>query len=262
MRNIYQARPPVWGTLKVREAANQMKGDRTVAYQAPQLDALAVDLDGTLTLDGLPLRKGVTEALRELKSTGTRLILATGRCVGEAHSLVGEGLFDATVAENGAVLVVDGIRTSSAPAGWDEVRAHLLQHFEPGCEEVILSAEIDKLAMARSLVPRQAKIELNKDRLMIVPRGVDKGSGLADALSKLRLSGARTACIGDGENDSPMFEVAGVRVALENSVQGLKRRADFITRGSDGEGTTEAIGMLFPGARPHAAPPRSREPEP
>ncbi|MDE1853337.1 MAG: HAD hydrolase family protein [Thaumarchaeota archaeon] len=229
-------------------------------FQPQGLDALAVDLDGTLTSGGLPLKRRPAKALRALKSSGTKIILATGRCVSEANRLVGEDLFDAIVAEEGALLAIGGAKKNSAPAGWNEVRAHLSKHFKPGCEEVILSAGIDTLSAALNLIPSQAKIELNKDRLMIVPRGVDKGTGLADALSRLHLKGARTACIGDGENDAPMFDVAGVRVALKNSVPALKRRADFVTSGSDGEGTVQAIEKLFPWTKNH--PPGRSVPEP
>jgi hydroxymethylpyrimidine pyrophosphatase-like HAD family hydrolase len=208
--------------------------------------ALAVDMDGTLTTEGRPLGKDLIEALGAVRREGTKLILATGRCVKEAYELANEELFDGVVAENGAVLVVGGTKRDLAPAGWREVRSGLLPSFEPGCEEVIISAGREMLDVAERLIsPASARIELNKDRLMIMPRGVDKGRGLAELLSSLGLTGGETTCIGDGENDLPMFEVAGVKVALGNSVEELKRRADIVTEGSDGEGTKEAIGMLF-----------------
>lgn len=73
-----------------------------------RLKALVVDLDGTLTLNGRPIGDGPAGVLRSLKHRGTKLVLATGRCIAETRNLVGDGLFDATVAENGAVLVLDG----------------------------------------------------------------------------------------------------------------------------------------------------------
>lgn len=102
------------------------------------------------------------------------------------------------------------------------------------------------MRIARSLIPTEARIELNKDRLMILPRNVDKGSGLKGALSALGVKGKETACIGDGENDLSMFEVSGIRVALANPVEALKQRADFVTDQGDGRGTIEAIEKLFP----------------
>jgi hydroxymethylpyrimidine pyrophosphatase-like HAD family hydrolase len=208
--------------------------------------ALATDLDGTLTLGGSGLGGDLAALLLGVKRGGTKLILATGRCTAEARKIVGGDLFDAMVAENGAVLAVDGSEQKVAPPGWASVRERLLPHLGGGCEEVILSAGIEKLALARRLLPSGARIELNKDRFMVLPRGVDKGRGLLKVLATLALPPERTACLGDGENDAPMFDVVGIRVALGNSVVGLKRRADFVTEGNDGTGAIEAIGRLFP----------------
>lgn len=218
----------------------------TIARSTKELDALAVDMDGTLTINGRPPKSDLIDMLRELKRGGTRLLLATGRCVKEVYEMVDRDLFDGLVAENGAVLVVEGVKTKLAPASWDEVRASLLHHFEPGCEEVIISVGIDRLGLAREVVPAStARIELNKDRFMIVPPAVDKGKGLRSVMSTLRLTGEGTACVGDGENDLSMFAVTGVKVALENSVDSLKKEADFVAAGSDGEGTMDAIRKLF-----------------
>lgn len=211
-----------------------------------RIRALAMDLDGTLTSGGQPIKKELNEALRGLRHRGTRLILATGRCVSEAESITGGDLFDAVVAENGAVLLVDGVKTKDAPSDWGQVRARLLPHLESGCEEVILSTDIGNLEVARRLASDRAVIELNKDRLMIVPPGVTKGKGLSAALVALRLEPRETACVGDGENDVSMFGVAGIKVALANSVEGLKLVADMVTSRGDGDGTLEAIGKLFP----------------
>lgn len=218
--------------------------------------ALVFDFDGTLTMGGKPLKKELVDALLERKNSGMKILLATGRCVKDIMELAGDGVFDGLVAENGAVLVSAEGKRSVAPQEWTGVRAKLLPHFEPGCEEVIISAPVETLDTARRFVPPDvAHIELNKDRLMIMPRGVDKGTGLMVMLATLHVSGEETTCIGDGENDLPMFEASGLKVALANSVDSLKQRADLVTEGSDGEGTVEALDRLFP----RGAAPRGRE---
>lgn len=209
-------------------------------------DAVATDLDGTLTLGGEPLKRSLSAVLFRVKKRGAKLVLVTGRCTSEAQKIVGDSLFDAVVAENGAVLVVDGTERRIAPPGWVKIRERLLPQLGRGCEEVIISAGIEKLEVARRLVPRQARIELNKDRLMVIPKGVDKGTGLVSVLAALGLSARRTACVGDGENDISMFEAVGVRIALDNSVEELKRSADLVMEKGDGEGVIEAMGRLFP----------------
>jgi hydroxymethylpyrimidine pyrophosphatase-like HAD family hydrolase len=224
---------------------NCMRSAEAGPSRVAKVDALAVDLDGTLTADGRPLRSDLIDRLQELKGKGMKLILVTGRCIKEARRITGEGLFDATVAENGAVLIADGVRKNSSPPGWDRLRAELLHHLGGGCEEIIISAEKGKLGLARRLVSGQARVELNKDRLMVVPLGVDKGKGLLTVLSMLHLTPEKTACMGDGENDSPMFDAAGVKIALANSVEELKSKADFVTKEGDGDGAMEAIGKLL-----------------
>ena len=187
----------------------------------------------------------VLVSLRAVKKAGTRLILVTGRCASEIYQRVEARLFDGIVAENGAVLVVAGDVERYAPEGWEDVRARVVLEVGPGPEEVIVSADRGRFESVSTLVGGSGKIVLNKDRLMVVPNGVDKGTGLSRALSKLCVRGSETVCIGDGENDVPMFDVAGLKVALANSVDELKRRADYVASRSDGEGTIEAVACLL-----------------
>ena len=53
------------------------------------------------------------------------------------------------------------------------------------------------------------------------------------------------ACIGDGENDSTMFEAAGLRFAMGNAVPELKEKADFILPGNDRDGAAEGIWRIL-----------------
>src|SRR5438874_1438726 len=68
-----------------------------------KLAALALDYDGTLTLNGtLSLR--IIQALRAARSAGIRVLLVTGRQMGDLARITDLTLFDAVVAENGAVV--------------------------------------------------------------------------------------------------------------------------------------------------------------
>ena len=46
---------------------------------------------------------------------------------------------------------------------------------------------------------------------------------------------------GDGENDWPMLEAAGIGVAMENGAPFLKERADRIAASNREDGVAEAI---------------------
>jgi hydroxymethylpyrimidine pyrophosphatase-like HAD family hydrolase len=47
--------------------------------------------------------------------------------------------------------------------------------------------------------------------------------------------------IGDGLNDLPMIEYAGLGVAMENAHALVRKRADFVTKSCDEDGVAYAI---------------------
>ena len=57
--------------------------------------------------------------------------------------------------------------------------------------------------------------------------GVDKGRGLADLLGE-RSAGMRLVVAGDGENDLPLFDLADLSFAPEDSPAAIKARADHV----------------------------------
>ena len=67
--------------------------------------ALATDYDGTLAEDGL-VSRSTLDALRDLKQSGRKLILVTGRELHELSSIFKGPLeiFDRIVAENGGLI--------------------------------------------------------------------------------------------------------------------------------------------------------------
>ena len=66
--------------------------------------ALATDYDGTIAEDGV-VAEATLEALRELKQSGRKLLLVTGRELPDLKKVFPEiALFDLVVAENGGIL--------------------------------------------------------------------------------------------------------------------------------------------------------------
>ena len=47
--------------------------------------------------------------------------------------------------------------------------------------------------------------------------------------------------IGDGGNDIPMFEMAGLKIAMSNSIDAVKEKADYITGNNNESGVAKAI---------------------
>lgn len=215
-----------------------------------EYSAAAFDLDGTLKPPGKPASSSTVDTLRRLRSRGVRLILVTGRCLEEAAGIVPLDLFDRVVAENGAVLSTNSFLSYRLSSNWIKIRSALLQEIGPGCEKVIVSMGREKARMIEGMLRdlgglSEASIQVNKDRAMVIPRGVDKGTGLNQVLSSLGLSQRSTVGFGDGENDVALFKATGYRVAVANSVPALAEIADYVTQREDGEGVCEAVNKIW-----------------
>jgi hypothetical protein len=75
-------------------------------------------------------------------------------------------------------------------------------------------------------------LAFNRGRVMVLPQGVSKATGLAAALRTLRLSPRNTLAIGDAENDHELLRAAEVGVAVAWGSAGLRASADVVLEGS------------------------------
>ena len=58
---------------------------------------------------------------------------------------------------------------------------------------------------------------------------------------ELGIERSEIACIGDGENDLTMFRAAGMKMAMGNAVEELKRAADIVLPSNEKDGAAEGI---------------------
>lgn len=63
----------------------------------------------------------------------------------------------------------------------------------------------------------------------VTAKGVSKASGIQTLLHHYRLPLETALAVGDGENDLPMFRVAGHSAAMKNAPDHVKARADEVT---------------------------------
>ena len=77
--------------------------------------------------------------------------------------------------------------------------------------------------------------------LEIMPQHVNKGNGLLHLAKYLGIGIDDTLAIGDGENDIPMLEQAGVAVVMENADDSIKKLADFVTTNNNESGIATAF---------------------
>ncbi len=83
--------------------------------------------------------------------------------------------------------------------------------------------------------------------LEISYRDCGKHSGVKFILEYLGLPRESLAAFGDGDNDAPMLEYAGVGIAVANASAACKAAADRITRSNDEDGVALEIFRLLDG---------------
>ena len=79
------------------------------------------------------------------------------------------------------------------------------------------------------------------DFIDITAQNVDKGYGLLSIAFHQGIKIEDTMAFGDGGNDIPMLEYAGIGVAMGNASEEVQRHADFVTSGVDDEGIVHAL---------------------
>jgi phosphoglycolate phosphatase (TIGR01487 family) len=204
--------------------------------------ALATDYDGTIAEDGVVV-EATLEALRELKQSGRKLLLVTGRQLPDLKKVLpGIALFDLVVAENGGILFdpKTSEETLLAPeppqAFLDRLQASEVPVSAGRC--IVATWEPHQNAVLE--VIRELGLELqiifNKGAVMVLPAGVSKASGLEAALALLKLSPHNVVGIGDAENDHAFLWFCGCAVAVANALPLLKESADFVTEEPRGAG--------------------------
>jgi phosphoglycolate phosphatase (TIGR01487 family) len=214
-----------------------------------KINTIACDYDRTLTDEKLKVSKKAVQILKTAKMRKkVKIIIVSGRMLGflikmNEHFQVA----DALVAENGAVIFLPNVDTKlvlKERSGQRLRDAFKLLDIPLEIGDVIVSTKRTYETTILKII-NEAKlnvnIEYNRDSLMILPPGIDKGKGVLRALLLLGVPKGGLACIGDAENDVALFRIADVSVAVANAVNSLKKQADIICDSSHGEGVVEFV---------------------
>ncbi len=205
--------------------------------------AIAIDYDRTLTDESFVVQQTVRDYLTKAREK-IRIIIASGREFRffEENRLLDLG--DALVLENGAVLFHAGAKTVVENKHIDEIKKLLIDRDVPfsSGDAVISFKRIHDAKVMDALKNLDVEVEYNRDSIMVLPKGVNKGSGVARA--RELLGADYLACIGDAENDLPIFRVADYRGAVANALEVLKKEADYVCKRPYGEGVIEFLDFL------------------
>ena len=81
----------------------------------------------------------------------------------------------------------------------------------------------------------------------VMAQGIDKAASLDRLAQSLGIKQEEVMAFGDGFNDLSMIEYAGLGVAMENAVEGVKQRANVITKSNDEDGIAYILSQEFEG---------------
>lgn len=187
--------------------------------------------------------------LRQVKESGRKLILVTGRELTDLRSVfTAYQLFDYIVAENEALIynTTTGeerlLRHPPTDSFVTELKRRGIYPLSVGKVIVATWEPHEKTVLD---VIKQSGLELqvifNKGAVMILPPGINKAIGLDALLTSLHLSARNTVAIGDAENDSAMLEMAEYAVAVKNALPALKEKADIVTTADSSAGVGELL---------------------
>lgn len=214
--------------------------------------ALATDYDGTIATNG-KVNQATISALRRFAASGRRLLLVTGRQLDELVGIFPEvHLFERVIAENGA-LVYDPSTGQESLLG---------EPPSPAFAAALKQRGVDRLSLGRVIVASWTEYEaairetvrdlgldleviLNKDAVMVLPRGVNKEAGLRATLSDLGLSPRDVVGVGDAENDVDFLSMCSYSAAVANALPMVKARVDLVTLGDHGAGVVELVDRLL-----------------
>jgi len=241
--------------------------------------ALATDYDGTLATDG-KVEAATLAALHRWKATGRKLILITGRRLDDFLSVFDHlELFDLAVVENGAVLYSpdDGTETLLGEAPPPEFINRLHDGIQPprGTKSVEDRAQtltpppdrpplaVGKVIVAtwtphdvtvRDLIAdmglQQWQIIMNKSAVMILPKGIDKVTGLTAALQQLAMPAQAVVGVGDAENDTAFLQMCGLSAAVDNALDEVKAVVDWVAPEARGAGVQQLIDYVLAEDKP------------
>lgn len=211
-----------------------------------KFNVLALDYDGTVASHG-NLNPDAALAIREARSRGITVILVTGRILSDLHRVMKEfDLFDAIVAENGAVL--------SFPNGWTRVLGRPASHallsrfcdwgIEIAFGDCIIEADAAEAPRMLQVIKEMhlpLMLVFNHSRVMVLPQGITKASGLRVALDTMRLSLHNCIGIGDGENDHSLLDACEIGVAVSWGSAALQDIADHVLEGDGPEAVAAYI---------------------
>ena len=215
----------------------------------------AVDIDGTITDNkGGRVDLDALAALRYLVKLGHKVIYVTGRSSIEAYVLsVFGGTTRIAVGENGGIITsgpnehkLIGNKQECVKA-FEFLKTKIPEAVEkpvfPRITEVVLERNFDVELGSKIFKDNDLHVHLTDSQYAyhINSKGVDKASGFLEVMNMFSAKKDDIIALGDSDTDIPLFQLAGISVALGNAPEHVKSKATMSVQGHAGDGVIEAL---------------------
>ncbi len=228
-----------------------------------KIEAIAVDIDGTITDNKRKICISAIESLRAAEKAGIPTIIVTGNVVNYAYATeVLIGCSGGLVAENGGMIFKEGYNNNAVEIlvnreYIEKADAHLKEKLGKDyskhashdnnyrATEVVFYKTIQREIIEDALKDYEFIDELeiydSGFALHVTDKRVNKGSSLKRLCEKNGINMDNVMAIGDSENDEDFLKEVGVKVAVGNADDTLKEISTYVCEKNFGDGVAEAI---------------------
>ncbi|MEE1156236.1 MAG: phosphoglycolate phosphatase [Methanobrevibacter sp.] len=228
-----------------------------------KIEAIAVDIDGTITDNKRKICISAIESLRAAEKAGIPTIIVTGNVVNYAYATeVLIGCSGGLVAENGGMIFKEGYNNNAVEIlvnreYIEKADAHLKEKLGKDyskhashdnnyrATEIVFYKTIQREIIEDALKDYEFIDELeiydSGFALHVTDKRVNKGSSLKRLCEKNGINMDNVMAIGDSENDEDFLKEVGVKVAVGNADDTLKEISTYVCEKNFGDGVAEAI---------------------
>ena len=227
------------------------------------IEAIAVDIDGTITDDERKICISAIEALRKAEDAGIPTIIVTGNVVNYAYATeVLIGCSGGIVCENGGVVFKEGennnaVETLVEKDFVNSAENHLKEKLG---EKFDIHASHDNMyRLTETVFYKTLKREELEDALKdfeyldeleiydsgfalhVTDKRVNKGTSLKYLCERNGINMENVMAIGDSQNDEDFLKQVGYKIAVGNAEDKLKEISTYTCEKKYGDGVAEAI---------------------
>lgn len=228
-----------------------------------KIEAIAVDIDGTITDEKRRICISAIEAIRAAEAKGIPTIIVTGNVVNYAYATaVLIGATGGLVCENGGLIFKEGTNNNEVQpladrTYVDEAQKYIEENVDSNYKLHLSSDNIYRLTeivyyktVPKEVVSNALKGFENEEKIAIYDSGfalhitdssVNKGFALKKLCEQNGIDINNVMAVGDSENDKEFLKETGLKIAVANADDALKEMSDYTCKKRFGDGVKEAI---------------------